>query len=41
MDLGYELDKEYKNWTYTDEYGEMAVAYYINELRKEELKDVV
>jgi hypothetical protein len=25
----------------TDEYGQMAVAYYLEELRKEELKNVV
>jgi hypothetical protein len=37
MDIGYETDNNYKNWTFSDEYGEMAVAYYIQELRKEEI----
>jgi len=41
MDRSYEKDNEYRNWTFTDEYGEMAFAYYISELKKEELKDVV
>jgi hypothetical protein len=42
MDIGFEdFNGEYRNWTYTDEYGQMAVAYYLEELRKEELKNVV
>jgi hypothetical protein len=41
MDIGFETDNEYRNWTFTEEYEEMTVAYYINELRKEKLKDAV
>jgi hypothetical protein len=41
MDRGFELNEEYNNWTFTDEYGQMAIAYYLEELRKEELKNVV
>jgi hypothetical protein len=41
QDYGYEREDKYNEWSYSDEYGKMAVAYYIAELKKEELKKVV
>lgn len=41
MDRGFEKDNEYRNWTFSDEYGEMALAYYLQELRKEEIRNIV
>jgi len=41
QDYGYERENKYNEWSYSDEYGKMAVAYYIAELKKEELKEVV
>jgi hypothetical protein len=38
MDKGFEGDNEYRNWTYSDEYGEMAIAYYLNALKQEDSK---
>lgn len=42
MDIGYEdFNNEYREWTFTSEYEEMAKAYNMNELKKEEFKQAV
>lgn len=41
IDYGYETDSEYREWTYSDEYSEMTNAYYLDALKKENLKQVV
>ena len=41
QDYGCEREDKYNEWSYSDEYGKMAVAYYISELKKEDLKEVI